>query len=356
MSETKQIKDALLNKAKKPKISISGKRLVGFGSTLLNLQCTGRPFGAIPKGTIVLLVGDSDSGKSWLAMSVLAEAANNENFDGYDLIYNDAEGGAVRELEEYFGSKLNSRIEWVDDCMYSDDFYDDILTRLRNPTPFIYILDSESVLEAKVDDEKFDANRKRKKKGQKEKGDFGMAKAKMNSQNLRKVRARIKKHGSILIIISQTRDMVSTIGFGEKKTRAGGRALKFYSILEVWTAHEGDINKKVGEKNRQVGILSQCRVKKNHVMGLKGRTTIPIYHSFGIDDIGSCVEFLIEEKHWKVNNGVVNAVEFEQKLKKEKLIRWIESEGEERDLRVLVGKVFQEIQDASAIKRKKRYA
>jgi hypothetical protein len=164
MSEIKQMKDALLHKSEKPKSSIVGKDLVGFGSTLLNLACTGRPFGGIPKGKYLLLVGDSDSGKSWLAMSVLAEAAYNKNFDGYDLIYNDAEGGAVRDLELYFG-KLNQRIEWVDDCQYIDDFYDDILTRLKNATPFIYVLDSESVLEARIEDKKFDENRRRRKKG-----------------------------------------------------------------------------------------------------------------------------------------------------------------------------------------------
>lgn len=348
------IKAALMTKTA-PEPAIKGKDLVGFGSTLLNLVCTGRPFGGIPKGIVVLFVGDSDSGKSIIAMHILAEAANNPNFSEHELIYNDAEGGAIRDVAQLFGDKLEERIEFVDECQYSDDFYDDVLDRLKKSTPFIYILDSESVLEARVEDTKFDENRKRRKKGQQEKGDFGMAKAKLNSQHLRKVRARIKKHGSILIIISQTRDMVNTIGFGEKKTRGGGRALKFYSALEVWTAHEGDINKRIGDKDRQIGIRSQCKIKKNHVKGNKGRVTIPIYWSYGIDDIGSCVDYLIEEGHWKVNQGIVNAVEFDQKLKKEKLIKWIENESEERDLRLLVGKVWKEIQDAAAIKRKKRY-
>ncbi len=356
MSETEQIKDALLKKSDKPKDSLRGKRLVGFGSTLLNLICTGRAFGGIPEGIIVLFVGDSDSGKSLTAMHILAEAANSEKFDEYDLVYNDAEGGAIREVGELFGSKLEQRIEFVDNCQYSDDFYDDVLTRLKSSTPFIYILDSESVLEARVEDEKFDANRKRRKKGQQEKGDFGMAKAKMNSQNLRKIRARIKKHGSILVIIAQTRDMVATVGFGEKKTRPGGRALKFYSALEVWTAFEGDITKKVGNKERQIGIKCQFKIKKNHVKGNKGRITVPVYWSVGIDDIGSCVDYLIEEGHWKNSNGVINAREFEVKLKKNKLIKWIETEGEERDLRLLVAKVYKEIQDASAVKRKRRYS
>lgn len=353
---TKAIIRMLKKKRKKTKGPVPSKDLLGTGSTLLNLQLSGRALGGIPKGTYVLAVGDSDSGKSWIAMNILAEAANNPQFDDYDLVYNDAEGGALREVERFFGRNLQKRIEWKD-TEFTEDFYDDLKDRISADKKFVYILDSESVLDARADIKKDDKNRAARKKGNEEKGDYGMLKPKLNSQNLRRVRSKIKRNGSILIIIAQTRDMVNKVGPGDAKTRPGGRALKFYAKLEFWTSMRENITKEVRGKRRQLGIQSRCQVKKNHVIGRKGECLVPIYHSSGIDDVGSCVDYLVEEGHWKkIPKKGIKAKDFEVTLLREKLIQYIEEEDLERELRILVGKVWKEIEDACRIERKKRYA
>ena len=82
---------------------------------------------------------------------------------------------------------------------------------------------------------------------------------------------------------------------------------------------------------------------------------IPIYHSFGIDDVGSCVDFLLEEKHWENRAGNIHAKELDFAGKRDKLIRHIQKKGLETDVANIVADVWNDIEDACKINRKKRY-
>jgi hypothetical protein len=82
---------------------------------------------------------------------------------------------------------------------------------------------------------------------------------------------------------------------------------------------------------------------------------VPIYHSFGIDDVGAMCDFLVAEEHWAQRNGIVYAKDLGLEMKHDKLIRKIEEKGMEQDLRMVVGDVWQSIEEACEIKRKSRY-
>ncbi len=81
------------------------------GSTLLNLACTGYPFRGFAKGYYYFIVGDSTSGKTFLSLTCLAEASINKNFKDYRFIYDNSEGGALMDIERFFGSGVAERIE-----------------------------------------------------------------------------------------------------------------------------------------------------------------------------------------------------------------------------------------------------
>src|SRR4051812_12715337 len=83
---------------------------VSTGSTRLNLAISGKSYGGFQKGTYNLFVGDSSSGKTFITLTTLAEAANNPAFDDYQLIYDPAEGGAKMDFGHFFGQKLAERI------------------------------------------------------------------------------------------------------------------------------------------------------------------------------------------------------------------------------------------------------
>lgn len=270
---------------------------VSTGSTLLNMAATGSPRKGFQKGTYVLFVGDSSTGKTWFSMTCLAEAANNPEFNDYSLILDDIEYGSLMDVERYFGPKAAKRIRPPKEdksCSESlEECYDNIETILEQG-PCIYVVDSMDVLEAKDDQKKAEEDKKARTAGREISGSYGMAKAKLNSTRLRGIVNKLRKTGSILIIISQTRD---NIGFGfETKTRAGGRALRFYAHLEIWSSANKKIKKKIRDKDREVGALIDLQIRKNRYSGWLGKVQVPFLRGYGIDDIGSCLDYLQEEK------------------------------------------------------------
>jgi len=362
--EIELMKKALRQKRKvnkEPEIDkINPDDFLSSGSTLINMACTGRTYACFIKGYFFYFIGDSSSGKTFLVMTCLAEACRKASFDNYDLVYNGTtERGALMDFEKFFGRSMAERIQTI----YTDtieEFYYDVDDRLEKKKPFIYILDSMDGLNSDDDNAKF---KKRKHAHQKRKsgestdkvaGSFGDGKAKKNSQDLRKMLTRLHESGSILIMISQSRD---NLGFGmETRTRAGGRALKFYAALEMWTSIYKHIKKNYRGKDREQGIISRIQVKKNRVAGRDRVVEVPIYHSYGIDDIGSCVDYLVSEKHWSNTNGSINAKSLGFKGKREALILHIQKENLERELRAEVRKCWEGIEAAVAIKRKPKYA
>lgn len=342
---------------------------ISTGSTLLNLACSGKTSGGFTKGKYYLVVGDSSSGKTFLTLTCLAEAAKNPNFDGYRLIHDDAENGALFDFRKFFGEKLHNRIEpprgTKEDPIYSEsveDFYDNLDDAI-DAGPCIYIMDSMDVLVPREDTKKYQKQKKvrsgLRKTGNVEKeepGTYGTAKAKLNSTLLRPAVSKLKKNGSILLIISQTRDNINAMGY-DKKTRSGGHALNFYATLSLWSSVKQHImSKPVRGKQREMGIVSKVRIKKNRQTGRDRSVFVPVYHSFGLDDTGSMVDYLVEEKGWGKGPKGINAKEFEQTLRREDLIKYIENKKSRTALlKKIVKRVWNEIESACIIERKSRY-
>jgi len=357
--KAKDTKKALLRKKKKKKKA----SFLSTGSTLLNLACTGKPYCGFVKGKYHFVVGDSISGKTFLVLTCLAEASINSNFDNYRFIYDNSEGGALMDIKRFFGSEVYKRMESpaitnFGDLLFSttiEEFYFNVDDAIKEGKPFIYILDSMDSLSSQDEADKFDKTKTAMRRGRETPGSYTDGKAKKNSANLRRLLKPLADSNSILIIVNQTRD---NIGFGfERKSRSGGHALRFYATIELWSSVKKKISKSFKGKKRQLGIECLIQIKKNRITGRERTLTIPIYHSFGIDDIGSCVDYLIDEGHWKQNKKgtKIRAKEFKFEGSREKLIKYIEAEGMERDLRSIVADVWNEIEENCKVGRKKRY-
>lgn len=342
--------------AKKTKTKPRSNPLLSVGSTTLNLAISGRPDVALEPGDYMYFVGDSMSGKTWIAMCILAEAANNPEFDNYRLIYDDAERGVRMDIAKFFGEKLANRIEFVHST-YAEEFYFGMDDDFKGDKPVIRILDSMDCLDTFADEDKFVEWKEAFQKGKETKGSYGMAKAKMNSMSIRRLMSRLEETGSILIVISQTRDDINPRTF-TTKTRSGGKSLRFYATVEVWSSVVGSLKRTYKGQDRELGCSVKYDVKKNRLTGRKRQVVVPIYTSAGIDDLGSCVDYLVAEKVWKLTKqGIVTATGLGPPLemKREKLIQHIEREDLEEDIRELVGITWNAIEDAIAIERKKRY-
>lgn len=360
--KTKKVKDAILKKQTSP--ALTANDFLSTGSTMLNLACTGHPDRGFAKGHYYFLVGDSISGKTWLSLTCLAEASINPNFKKHRFIYDNSEDGALMNIEKFFGKAVAQRIEpprWnkFTGGSYSDtveDFYFNVDDAIKQGHPFIYILDSMDSLSSESEADKFDKTKKAHREGKETSGSYGDGKAKVNSAMIRRVIGKpLRKTGSILIVINQTRDKINALPFESKKTRSGGRALKFYACLEMWSSVAKKITKTVRGKKMQLGINSKVIVKKNRITGKERSVTIPIYHSVGIDDIGSCIDYLLEWKHWRKVEKVINAKELGIKGSRRKLIRLIEKRELEKDLHDVVSELWNDVEDACTIKRKNKY-
>jgi RecA/RadA recombinase len=356
----KNIENAL--ERRKPKHKRMATQFLSTGSTMLNLACTGKARYGFGKGKYYFLVGDSDSGKTFLSLTCLAEASINKNFDNYRMIYDNAEDGALMNIRKFFGKAVKERMEPPevgddDEPIYSDSlesFYYHITEAFEKGIPFIYILDSMDSLTTEQETSKFEERMDAFRKGKETSGSYGDGKAKLNAANLRRQLAPLRDTGSILIVINQTRDNIAGFGF-KKKTRSGGHALKYYATIEIWTKPIGKIKKQIKGKKRSVGTNVQLKVERTRWTGLDRPVTVAIYPSYGIDDIGSMVDYLIEEKHWSRSGKTIKAKEFKKKVSRDKLIRYIEKKGYERKLQKIVEGVWNDIEQACEIKRKPRY-
>jgi recombination protein RecA len=362
----KEIKKQLLHKTSiKP---LTAKDYVSTGSTLLNLAISGNPFWGFAKGHYYYFVGDTQSGKTWLSLTCLAEASLNKNFKKHRFIFDNGEEGALMDIKRYFGKRVAERIEaprivkGEPVSSYTlEDFYFHVDDALQEGKPFIYILDSMDSLTSKQELEKFEKRKKAARKRKKITGSMGDGKAKINSQDLRQLLTPLKKTGSILIIINQTRDNLK-VGYGiPTKTRSGGHAPSFYACLELWSSVCGKITKKMSagktkkKKNKLLGTYCKVRVKKNRMIGKDRTVIIPIFNSVGIDDIGSCIDYLLEEYHWSKKLGKIKATEFGVELTKNKLVEYIEQNNMEKDLRETVSFVWDTMEKQCEVHRKFRY-
>lgn len=362
MARTSTIAKQIVKKSQKvetEKVSTDKDNFVSSGSTLLNLALTDMFDCGWQKGKMANLIGDSSAGKTFVTLTAFAEANMNNSFDNYKFIFDDAEHANEFDMEHLFGDEVAERIESPNDKVEDgnsetmEDFHDNLLMNIEKEQPFIYALDSFDALSTEADDEKIEEQRTARAKGREAKGSYGMAKAKKSSEILRHVVGKLKKTNSILLIISQTRENL-TPGSFEKKTRSGGKALKFYATHEVWLALGGTIK----AKERIIGVNCIVTIKKNKITGKRRTVEFPIYYDYGIDDITSCIEFLIKEGYWKKVGTKIDAQGFcglEPSTMKA-IINQIEDRGAEKKLQMLVAKAWKEIEDSLKLGRKSKYA
>lgn len=333
------------------------------GCTLLNLALSGHTrFGFLP-GKYYLLVGDSNSGKTFVSMSCFAEAVKNPAFANHRLVYDNIEDGMLMDVEHLFGKGVVERLcppkGTVDDPQFSEnieDFYYNLDDLAKKKKPFIYVLDSMDSLTSHDEAKKFDEQKKAHQAGKDAAGSYGDGKAKKNSANLRKILTNLRDTGSILIIISQTRDNIT--GYGEPKTRSGGRALSFYATVVFWTTLIGYIKRTVRGKERKIGTYVAIQTKRNRITGKLGEIITAIYPSYGIDDIGSCVDYLVSEKWWakKKEGGQITAPGIsDTPIGREKLIRMCQEKAQHHTLMREVRKCWNTVDEESSLKRVPRY-
>lgn len=345
--------------------SADGKLAIPTGSTMFNLALSDRARGGIVVGKIMNLIGDSHSGKTLTALNGMAEACQLPEFNKYELILDDVEEANEFDIKKMFGNRLfcrlrspntNPRKTASSNSEGMEDFHCNLRRAIDAGKPFIYVLDSFDALTSDAEGKKTDEILAAHDAGKEVKGTYAMDKPKAISMMLRQVKSDIAATQSVLIIISQTRDNIDPSSF-QKRTRSGGRALKFYSTYEVWMA----VGDKYKAKDRIIGADCITKCTKNKLTGKIREVYFPIYYSYGIDDIGSIIDFLVAEEHWtseragKNTPAIITAKELRLTKTRTQLIEYIEDMHCENQLEALAEKVWREIEESIKLDRRPRY-
>ena len=334
------------------------------GSSMLNLCCSDRVDGGFKLGTIVTLPGSSASGKTMLAITSLACGIISNRFPKYTFIYDDAETALDFDIAYLFGTQVNDQIYGPPhgNSETIQKLQTNCLQLMKQDKPIIYVLDS---LDSLSTDEELEKEFRRAMAAAKSKeaadaiaGSYGTEKAKILGQTLRMINNYLEKTNSLLIIIQQLRQKMNKMPFGNPYTTSGGEAPYFYSSHRVWLKKIGEIK----SKSLAIGNTTKADVEKNKTTGKHRSCEFSIYQDYGVDDIGSMVDFCIDQEIWKKDGRDYDAIDLGVKGDRPKttggvgtLVQQIEEKCLEGKLKSIVQEVWDEIEQSVLQNRKPRF-
>ena len=260
-------KGALMRLGDKPKMRVN---VIPSGSLTLDAALG---VGGIPRGRVIEIYGPESSGKTTLALHIIANAQK----AGGLVAFIDAEHALDPEYAENLGVNLDELL--ISQPDFGEQALEIAETLIRSGSVDAIVIDSVAALVPKSELE----------------GDMGDAQmglqARLMSQALRKLAGIVSKSNTSLIFINQVREKIGVM-FGNPETTTGGRALKFYSSVRIEIRRTSAIKK----GDQVVGNRTKAKVAKNKVAAPFKVAEFDILYGEGISFNGEMLDLGVEHR------------------------------------------------------------